>query len=321
MIILLFTTGGTIGSVFDGTAIDVLSDGGCPAATQYLSENAHARVQFDIKSPLNILSESVSADDLNTLAKALYEEELTAYDGVILTVGSDNLAYLSAFVGLLFGGCGVPICLVASDKVLSDPEANGTANFACAVELIRQGRSSIFVPYRNGDGVMYVHSATDIRQADLSDDFVSFHGAYGVFENGVLYEKRPYIAQHIPPVFDRAYLPRIADNVLLLHPHPLQDYNSIKPVGARAVLHTLYHSATLDSERFIPWMTAHRDFPVFLASFRSGRKFYQTAADAIEAGAIPLFDIAPECAYIKLLLACAQGVMSIKEFMKKKPSP
>ena len=320
MNILLFTTGGTIGSVFDGNSINV-SDSGCPVVERYLSENTHACVQFDIRSPLNILSESITADDLNTLAKALFEADLSDYDGVILTVGSDNLACLSAFVGLLFGGRGVPICLVASDKVLSDPEANGTANFACAVELIRQGRSGVYVPYRNSGGVMYVHSATELRQADLSDDFYSFHGAFGVFENGVLYEKRPYIAQRIPPVFDKDHPPRIADNVLLLHPYPMQDYGRIGATGFKAVLHTLYHSATLDSERFIPWMKAHPDFPVFLASFRGGRKLYQTAVDAIEAGAIPLFDIAPECAYIKLLLACAQGVMSIKEFMKKKPSP
>ena len=321
MNILLFTTGGTIGSAFDGTAINVFPDGGCPFAAQYLSENAHARVQFDIRSPLNILSENVTADDLNTLAKVMFTADLSAYDGVILTIGSDNLAYLSAFVGLLFGGCGVPICLVASDKVPSDPEANGSVNFSCAVELIRQGRSGVYVPYRNSGGVMVVHSATDLRQADLSDDFVSFHGAHGVFDNGVFYEKQPYLAQRIPPVFDRAYLPRVAGNVLLLHPYPMQDYDRIDPRGVKAALHTLYHSATLDGVRFIPWMTAHRDFPVFLASFRSGRKLYQTAADTIEAGAIPLFDISPECAYIKLLLACAQDVMSIKEFMKKKPSP
>ena len=316
MNILLFTTGGTIGSAFDGNSINV-SHKGCSVVEKYLSENTHACVQFDIKSPLNILSESITADDFNTLAKALFEADLSDYDGVILTVGSDNLAYLGTFVGLLFGGCGVPICLVASDKVLSDPGANGTVNFACAVELIRQKKSGVYVPYRNSDGVMYVHSATDIRQADLSDDFVSFHGAYAVFETGTLREKRPYIAQHIPPVFDRDMPPQIDDIVLLIHPYPLQDYSGIQPVITRAALHTLYHSATSDSERFIPWMKAHPDFPVFLASFLSGRKLYRTAIDAIEAGAIPLYDIAPECAYVKLLLACAQGVMSIKEFMKK----
>lgn len=316
MNILLFTTGGTIGSAFDGRSIDVSREGQCAVAEQY--QAAHPDVQFDIRSPLSILSERITAEDFNCLAKALFREDFQRYDGVILTVGSDNLAYLSGFVGLLFGGAGVPVCIVASDKVLSDLSANGAANFACAVALIRQGRTGAFVPYRNSDGMMFVHSAADLRQADESDDFFSFHGAYGVWEEGVLQVNRPYVSQHFPPVFDREHLPQIRDNVLLLHPYPMQDYGRIEPAGARAVLHTLYHSATLDSCRFIPWMEHHPGLPVFLASFRSGRKQYRTAVDAIEAGAIPLYDIAPECAYMKLLLACAQEEISVRKLMTER---
>ena len=136
-----------------------------------------------------------------------------------------------------------------------------------------------------------------------------------MFENGVLHEKRPYIAQHIPRVFDRRHPPRISDNALMLTPYPMQDYERIGTDGVRAVLHTLYHSATLDSDRFVPWMKAHSGLPVFLAPLHSGRKRYQTTVDAIDAGAIPLYDIAPECAYMKLLLACAQDEMTIEDFM------
>ena len=314
MNILLFTTGGTIGSAFDGTAIDVRTDGKCAVAERYAA--AHPDVQFHILSPLNILSESVTADDLTVLIKALLEADLSVFDGVILTVGSDNLAYLASLVGLLCGGWHVPVILVAADKVLSDPLSNGYENFSCAVALIRLKRQGIFVPYRNSDGVLYVHSATDLRQADLSDDFVSHHGAYGVFAEGVLHEKRPYLQQSIPAVFDRDHLPHISDNVLLIHPYPLQDYTALSADGKKAVLHTLYHSATPDADRLIPWMRSHPDLPVYLASFRSGRQLYQTALDAIEAGAIPLYDIAPECAYMKLVLACAQDEMSITEFMR-----
>ena len=316
MKVLVFTTGGTIGSAFDGNSIDVGKDRTCAAAEKYTHATHACDVQFDIRSPLNILSESVTAEDLNALAKALYAEELAAYDGVILTVGSDNLAYLAGFVGLLFGDAEVPVCLVASDKVLSDPAANGVDNFTCAVALIRQKKKGVFVPYRNSGGVLVVHAAAELRQPDLSDDFYSFHGAYGVYENGVLREERPYMAQHIPAVFDREHLPRLTDNVLLIHPYPMQDYARLNTDGVKAVLHTLYHSATLDSKRFIPWMKAHPDIPVFLASFRGGRKLYRTAKDAIDAGAIPLYDIAPECAYMKLLLACSQDRMSIREFME-----
>lgn len=312
MNILIFATGGTIGSVFDGGYINVSTEQSCAVAEDYAA--THPDVQFTIRKPLNILSERIACDDLNTLSNAVLHEELSAYDGVILTVGSDNLAYLSAFVGLLCADTEAPICLVAADRVLSDPATNGFANFACAVELIRQRTRGVFVPYRNSDGFIYVHSATELRQADLSDDFFSFHGAYAVFDNGVLHKRRPFIAQRIPPVLDRDHLPQINDNVLLMHPYPLQDYSRICVDGVKAVLHTLCHSATLDTPSAIGFIRACQA-PVFLASFRQGRKKYQTAVDAIEAGAIPLYDIAPECAYIKLLFACSQDEMGIEEFM------
>ncbi len=314
MKVLVITTGGTIGSAFNGAAIDVCDDGRCAAAERYAAE--HQGIQFDIKSPLNILSEQLTADDLNRLAKAVWEAEITRYDGVIVTVGSDNLAYLSALIGLLFGDCGVPICSVASDKVLSDEKANGYANFCCAVGLIRRGKAGAFVPYRGTDGVMVVHAATDLRQADLSDDFVSFHGAYGVWKDGVLIEKRPYIRQTIPAVFDKAHLPQLEDNVLLIHPYPMQAYARLNTDGVRAVLHTLYHSGTLDARGAAQWAESLGGVPLYLASLRSGRKVYATTAEAIRRGAIPLYDIAPECAYMKLLLACAQARLGLRDFME-----
>ncbi|WP_405342863.1 asparaginase domain-containing protein [Ruminococcus sp.] len=313
MKVLLIMTGGTIGSSFDGGSINVRTDGKSAVVDHYISE--HGDVRFDTVHPLNILSERITCDDFNTLAKALFDIDFFAYDGVIVTAGSDSLAYLSSFVGLLLGDCPIPVMIVAANKILTAPDSNGYVNFSCAVDLIGQGTRGVLAPYRNTDGVLYVHAATDLRQADFCDDFDSFHGAYGVFKNGALHEKRPYIAQHIPQVFDRDHLPQLSDNVLQLTPYPMQDYTRIGTDGVRAVLHTLYHSATLDADHFVPWMKAHPELPVFLAPLHSGRKRYQTTVDTINAGAIPLCDIAPECAYMKLLLACAQVEMTITAFM------
>lgn len=314
MKILVIATGGTIGSVFDGTAIHVDAAQSCAVVRMY--QKAHDDVRFETISPLNILSEQVSAADLNTLAKVMLPTDVSSRDGVIVTCGSDNLGYLAPLIGLLTAGWEKPVAIVATDRVLSDPAANGYLNFCAAVQLIRHGEKGAYVPYRNADGVMYIHSATDIRQADLSDDFFSFHGAYAVMENNNIILKNKYIQQKIPAVFDADHLPHIGDDVVLIHPYPLLDYGTLDLGGKRAVLHTLYHSSTLDSEGVIPLMERLGDVPVYLASFRSSKNRYQTAADVINAGAIPLTDISPECAYMKLLLACAQEELTIRRFME-----
>ena len=312
MRILVIAAGGTIGSVYGGGAIDVSAAQSCAVVEMYQKECRS--VDFDTVTPLNILSERLCADDLNTLARVLLTADTAPYDGVILTCGSDNLGYLAAFVGLLTCRWKKPVAVVASDKVLSDPSANGLPNFRAAVDLIGMHERGAFVPYRNSDGVMYIHAATDIRQADLSDDFYSFHGAYAVMREDMLIPQQSFVRQMIPAVFDADRLPHISDSVALIHPYPLLDYGALEFGGKRAVLHTLYHSATLDSRGVIGLLGRLGDTPLYLASFRSGKNRYQTAVEAIDAGAIPLSDISPECAYMKLVLAAAQDRMPLRAF-------
>ena len=314
MKILVIATGGTIGSTFDGTAINVDASQTCAVVDMYQRE--HDDAQFDTDVPLNILSESVTAADLNLLSKTILTTDASPYDGVIFTSGSDNLGYLAPFIGLLTDRWNKSVVIVATDKVLTDPTANGYPNFCAAIALIREGEIGAFVPYRNADGVVYIHSATDIRQADLSDDFFSFLGAYAVMKDEQIIPQKKYIKQTIPAIFDRDHLPVISNNTMLIHPYPLMDYATIDPEGKRAVLHTLYHSSTLDSEGLRGLVERLGDTPLYLASFRSTKNRYQTAVDAIALGGIPLTDISPECAYVKLMLACAQDGLSVREFME-----
>ncbi len=314
--ILIITTGGTIGSAQNNGAVNVIDGGDVnpPVVEMYRAEHPHVR--FDVMPVMNILSENLCAGDLNTLAKALLTADLEKYHGVIVLCGSDNLAYLASFIGLLTYRR-KPVMTVASDKVLTDPAGNGYENFCTAVGLISDSFCGPCVPYRNTGG-MLIHSAFDIRQADLSSDFYSFSGRYTDTKNlhGGSAVSDAYIRQTIPDVFDAAHLPVIREDVLLIHPYPMLDYDALDITGKRAVIHTLYHSSTLNSDGAIRLLRRLGDVPMYLASFRGGKPRYQTAIDVIGAGAIPLTDISPECAYMKLVLACAQDRMSVREFME-----
>lgn len=313
MKILVIATGGTIGSIYDGASVNVSTD--TSAAVVDLYRQHHGGVDFTIIHPLNILSENLNADDLRTLSSAVYETRTDAYDGMIFLTGSDSLAYIAAYIGLVHGGIGLPVAIVASNKALDHPKANGLLNFICAVEVIKSGFDGAFVPYQNSDGVMAVHAATDICQAMNSDDFYSFNGAYGVFDNG-LKVNREYIAQTVPDIYTKDD-PPVMGRILQIFPYPMLDYDTIRIGESKAILHTLYHSATLNADQ--AKKLVHRaGIPMYLASLRSGGRMYKTTADIIEAGAIPLYDISPSCAYIKLCLAAAQTQtrLTIREFME-----
>lgn len=312
MKILVITTGGTIGSSYDGHSVNVNADRCTPVIEMYKKEYSDA--EFEVVSPLNILSESVEAKDLEALWAALYAVDFEKYQGVILTCGSDTLAYLSSFAGLLFPHR--PIALVCANRILTAEDSNGYGNFRAAVKILQTGFSEVFVPYRNSDGKMYIYSATEIRQADYADDFASLYKPFAEFD-GEINPMGAYTAQTVPEgIFTYENPLRLQNKVKMILPYPLLDYEQIDLSSFEAVLHLTYHSGTLNSERARALMEKAGDIPVFLAPLKKGAKSYRTTADMLSLGMKPLYDISPECAYMKLLLAVNQRQMSVESFME-----
>ena len=51
------------------------------------------------------------------------------YEGIIVTTGTDTLAYSSAALGYAFGELSVPMVTVSANYPLSDERSNGFSNF------------------------------------------------------------------------------------------------------------------------------------------------------------------------------------------------
>ncbi len=313
--ITVLSTGGTIASAFDGKTIDVSKNTNSLVLKKYLEQNK-SNIDFTEKSPVSILSESISKTDFEKIALSVYDEKETS-DGIIITCGSDTLSYISSFIGLLFCDTDIPIVIVASNKILDDINSNGYENFCCAVSLIKNNVKGVFVPYKNSSGVMYVHKGTEILQADFNDDFYSLYKPYGIFDNGLTVLDD--FTQKIPSgVFSKNNPPKLINCVLMIEPYPLQNYDIFEIIAPKAVLHTLYHSATADDKSAVDFIKkCNKDGKkVFLCCAKFGQKIYSSTDALIKAGAVMLYDISPSCAYIKLLLAVNQNKISVEEFMK-----
>ena len=153
MKILLIMTGGTICS-FENERGERAAD--TERAEAYIVNNFkngdsvyRDDVQFDVKSPLNILSENMTVTSWNTLVTNMKKYKYDEYDGVIILHGTDTLAYTSALLSLLMSGADVPVFLVSSQLPIYMEEANGNENFKTAVELIAKGVApNVYAVYR-----------------------------------------------------------------------------------------------------------------------------------------------------------------------------
>ncbi len=137
--ITLIMSGGTISSDYDGRIMRP----GMVTAFDELS----GRVS-DVKTPFCMLSENMTWKTLHMLGDCL-DEAIKTSKAVIITHGTDTLAYTASYLGLRNAGIDIPVMIVSADFPLSNPMSNGSANLMCALAAIDYGVKGVFVPYRN----------------------------------------------------------------------------------------------------------------------------------------------------------------------------
>lgn len=176
--ILIVLTGGTIQSSANQQIIDIDLSRGHYLIDRYKKEYKNNCI-FEVAQPIFMLSENLSLTYWNQLISYLKTISFEKYQGIIITHGSDTLAYTSCMVGLLLGHINIPIMLTASNYVLDDPRSNGLCNFAACVSFIQHhqnhpdlSQGGVFCIYQKNNGVIPVYIATHILPADcIQDEF------------------------------------------------------------------------------------------------------------------------------------------------------
>ena len=320
--ILVILTGGTIGSRETSDNIDVNSASAYNLIRLY-NDTYHSDTDFEVIQPLNILSENITPDAWSILTNTLNQISFKDYQGIIITQGSDTLAFTSALIGMLFHHFPIPIVLVASNYTLDTPLSNGLNNFRNAICLIKEKKANgVFTIYQSSNGDNEVYLSTRVLEADpYNDQFKGFGGqSYGNMINEKFSLNKtafnPSLTKLNQAKCQTFSVPATFSNsVLGIRPYPGLDYDSfdLNKSNTKAVLHYMYHSATACTKgnnysllEFIR-KCKNKGIDFYVASFKdSNSRLYATSREILELGVIPLLNISYEAAYIKLLLAYNQ---------------
>jgi len=238
-------TGGTIGSLANYNDISPNGD------TKYLLLEKYGKniERFETSNPLFILSENANINNVLVMAEEIKKAEKEDCKGIILTHGTDTLAYTSAYLSFLLPKISKPVVLVSSDYVLTDSKANGVINFETAVELIDNPKTkpAIYVAYKNCEEQdVNIHLAVRMREPYCNSScFYSASGyLYAKYVNG----KIEYLNTNIERTTKVYQLtPNQSKCGLFIHPFLGLDYNVYKNVNCDFVLHNLYHSGTANT--------------------------------------------------------------------------
>ena len=332
--ILVAFTGGTIGSVATDCVID--TSGSTPFKLLQLFQQYHKNsrnIHFDTIQPLQILSENLVPHAWKILITAIDAAQPDQYDGIIITHGTDTLAYTACALSFYFTALKIPLLLVSSDYPLDNPKANGLENFICAVEFILQiNQAGVFIPYRNQQQTTQLHKGTQLAcSLQLSSDFFSVQGkSYMQFKNhrfsmltqtpvlapvGIQVDTKERMHGNIAMVERQPGIslkPDFSERILMIKPYPGLDYSGFNLKNVDAVLHDLYHSGTAcaslqwgESYSLIEFIQRCKKsaITVYLAPVIKSADAYQSTTALIEQGAKVIWNMSIEAAYVKLLLA------------------
>lgn len=329
--ILVVFSGGTIGSTVSQGTIDTSSAAPFKLLQLFQQhDNNHQHIHFCTIEPLRILSENLVPCVWQTLITAIEAQQPEQYDGIIITHGTDTLAYTAAALGFYFNALKIPMLLVSSDYPLDDARANGLENFMCAVEYIRQhSEAGVFVPYRNQKQTTQVHRGSRLAcSLQLSGDFFSVQGKpYMQFENGKFSLLNPATKSSLnqSSAFPDEGWPRgetqtkthqikarFSERILMIKPYPGLNYAHFNLENVDAVLHDLYHSGTActadqwgDNYSLLGFIKRCGEHPikVYLAPAIKSADAYQSTRALIGQGAEMIWNMSIEAAYVKLMLA------------------
>lgn len=274
MKIAVIFTGGTIGSCIKDDFIGVDNKMQYVLLKNYENDN---EIVFDTSSPYSILSENLSAKELNLLQKEIAEKLSQDFDGIIVTHGSDTLQYSSTAIENAFGDCKIPVLFVSADYPLEDNRSNGFANFKCAVDFIRNKISNgVFVSYKNDDeNITNVHIPSkllghnelnaNVYSIDKSP-FAQYDGNFTV--NDVYSSKGNGIVNYSED-----------SQILVVSSVPADNY-SYSLENVKAILFKPYHSATLNTsnEKLVNFckMATERQIPMYVLGAKSETGYEST---------------------------------------------
>lgn len=305
----IISTGGTIASRVDYRTGAVMSQFSASDILRAIPELGDI-ARYRDRQVASILSENMRPDLWQKLVRAIYDEIQAGVAGVIVTHGTDTMAYSAAAVRFMLR-TPVPVVFVGSQRSADRPSSDNAMNALCsaAVATGDLGEVAVVMHATTNDDRCAIHRATRVRKMHTSrrDAFQSM----GMEPLGYVDYPSLSVSLSAEAVRRGAEEPALHDALEercgLLHFYPgmpaavLDAYEGYKGLVISGT--GLGHVAT-------EWIAPLRDMieggttVVMTSQCLHGRvcdRVYNTGRDLLAAGVIEGEDMLPEAALVKLM--------------------
>ena len=306
--ILLLTTGGTIASMPGGEGLEPHRSGVMERELQQL------RTYYDIqvRDVMCLDSSNIRPEEWQLIAREIFENRV-GYDGIVVSHGTDTMAYTASAVTFMLPDIDVPVVFTGSQLPLADMLSDGPDNLRTAFAMAASGCPGVFLAFDRK--VMLGCRAVKVRASGFSA-FESVNARYaGRVSNLGLVLDREVLPK---PKGQPRLLNDVSRNVFLLKLTPGLNpavFDMLAAMGYRGIVVEAFglgginvlnkglrgiHRAVEDGISVVVTTQCLYD--------SSDLRVYQVGNKLLEMGVIQGRDMTSEAAMTKLMWAIGQGM-------------
>ena len=313
--ILLLTTGGTIASMPGGEGLEPHRSGVMERELNQL----RTYYQITVRDVMCLDSSNIRPAEWQSIARCVFEER-SNYDGIVISHGTDTMAYTASAVTFMLPDIDVPVVFTGSQLPLADMLSDGPDNLRTAFAMAASGHPGVFLAFDRK--VMLGCRAVKVRASGFSA-FESVNARYAglVTNHGLVVDK-----SILPTVKGPARLcDSISDEVFLLKLTP-----GLSPAIFDALVTMGYKGIVIEAFGLGGVNVLHRGLQGIRRAVDAGisvvvttqclydssdLRVYQVGNQLLELGVIQGRDMTSEAAMTKLMWAIGQN-MSQRDIVK-----
>ena len=140
--ILLLTTGGTIACQLGSAG---LAPGGADALQLALDRMAQ-HYNVTVRDVMCLDSSNIRPAEWQQIARCIFENR-QGFDGVVVSHGTDTMAYTASAVTFMLPGIDLPVVFTGSQLPLWDPLSDGMDNLNTAFAMAASGKPGVFIAF------------------------------------------------------------------------------------------------------------------------------------------------------------------------------
>ena len=140
--ILLLTTGGTIASKPGGEGLE-------PQRSDVMErelEQLRTYYRITVRDLICLDSSNITPEEWQLIARHIYEER-AGFDGVVVSHGTDTMAYTASAVTFMLPDMDIPVVFTGSQLPLADMLSDGPENLRTAFAMAASGHPGVFLAF------------------------------------------------------------------------------------------------------------------------------------------------------------------------------